>query len=65
MLSLQRDIACAVGAAAMRDQAYKNECADKVKASRAKLAVDLKQLGFRLWNSQANFLLAQPPKGNV
>lgn len=58
-------IACAVGAAAMRDQAYKNECAEKVKASRAKLAVDLKQLGFYLWKSQANFLLAQLPKGNA
>lgn len=58
-------IACAVGAAAMRDQAYKNECAEKVKASRAKLAVDLKQLGFRLWDSQANFLWAQPQSGNA
>ncbi|HEY9642896.1 MAG TPA: histidinol-phosphate transaminase [Coleofasciculaceae cyanobacterium] len=54
-------IACAVGAAAMRDQAYKNECAEKVKASRAKLAIDLKQLGFQLQESQTNFLLAQPP----
>lgn len=58
-------IACLVGAAAMRDQAYKNACAEKVKASRAKLAVDLKQLGFQLWNSQTNFLLAQPPQGNA
>lgn len=58
-------IACAVGAAAMRDQAYKTECAKKVKASRASLAVILKQLGFRLWYSQTNFLLAQPPKGNA
>jgi histidinol-phosphate aminotransferase len=58
-------IACIVGAAAMRDQVYKNECAEKVKASRAKLALDLKQLGFQLWNSQANFLLAQPSNGNA
>lgn len=58
-------IACAIGAAAMRDQAYKNACAAKVKASRAKLAVDLKQLGFRLWDSQTNFLFTQPPKGNA
>ncbi|HEY9299275.1 MAG TPA: aminotransferase class I/II-fold pyridoxal phosphate-dependent enzyme, partial [Phormidium sp.] len=35
------------------------------KASRAKLAVDLKQLGCRLWDSQANFFLTQPPKGNA
>ncbi|MCX7594979.1 MAG: aminotransferase class I/II-fold pyridoxal phosphate-dependent enzyme, partial [Fischerella sp.] len=58
-------IACLVGAAAIRDQAYKNECVQKVKASRAKLAMDLKQLGFKLWDSQTNFLLAQPPKGNA
>ncbi len=58
-------IACLVGTAAMRDQAYKNECAAKVKASRAKLAVDLKQLGFHLWDSQGNFFLTQPPKGSA
>lgn len=58
-------IACLVGAAAMRDQAYKNACAEQVKASRAKLAIDLKQLGFQLWDSQTNFLLAQPPQGNA
>ncbi|WP_250121469.1 hypothetical protein [Chroococcidiopsis sp. CCMEE 29] len=33
-------IACVVGAAVMRDRFYKNECAKKVKASRAQLAVD-------------------------
>ncbi|GAB1542092.1 histidinol-phosphate transaminase [Scytonema sp. NUACC21] len=58
-------IACAVGAAAMRDQAYKNACIEKIKASRTKLAIDLKQLGFRVWDSQANFLLVQPPLGNA
>lgn len=58
-------IACQIGAAAIRDQTYKNECAEKVKASRAKLAIDLKQLGFQVRNSQANFLLVQPPQGNA
>lgn len=58
-------IACAVGAAAMRDQSYKIDCAKKVKASRTQLAANLKQLGFQLWDSQANFLLAQPPQGNA
>lgn len=58
-------IACAVGAAAMRDQAYKNECAAKVVRSRTQLAKLLKQLGFRLWPSQTNFLLAQPAEGNA
>lgn len=58
-------IACLVGAAAMRDQAYKNECAEKVKQSRTKLTVDLKQLGFQVRESQTNFLLATPPKANA
>lgn len=58
-------IAALIGAAAMRDQAYKNECAEKVKLSRGNLATHLNQLGFQLWNSQANFLLAQPPQGNA
>ncbi|MDX2230623.1 MAG: histidinol-phosphate transaminase [Leptolyngbyaceae cyanobacterium bins.349] len=55
-------IACLVGAAAMRDQAYKNDCIAKVKISRQKLADALKQLGFQVWESQTNFLLTQPPK---
>ncbi|UBF23593.1 histidinol-phosphate transaminase [Kovacikia minuta CCNUW1] len=58
-------IACAVGTAAMRDQDYKNACAEKVKASRATLMGDLKQLGFQIRDSQTNFLLAQPPQNNA
>jgi histidinol-phosphate aminotransferase len=58
-------IACAVGAAAMSDQAYKNACAEKIKASRAKLASELKKLEFLVWDSQANFLLVRPKQGNA
>ncbi|WP_392535081.1 histidinol-phosphate transaminase [Nostoc sp. C117] len=58
-------IACAIGTAAITDQAYKNACVAKIKASRNQLAIDLKQLGFHIWDSQANFLLAQPPKRNA
>lgn len=58
-------IACLVGAAAMRDQSYKTVCVEKVKLSRAKLAVDLKDMGLRVWPSQANFLLVQPPHDNA
>lgn len=58
-------IAIAVGTAAMRDQAYKNACADKVKISRMKLAVDLKNLGWKVLDSQGNFVLATPPEGNA
>ena len=53
-------IATLVGAAAMRDQAYKDACADKIKVLRSKLAVALKQLGFTVRDSQGNFLLATP-----
>jgi histidinol-phosphate aminotransferase len=38
-------IAIALGSAAMRDQAYKNTCADKVKVSRTKLVTDDTCLG--------------------
>ncbi len=58
-------IACAVGTVAMNNQEYKNACSLKVKVSRSLLAVDLKKLGFQVWDSQANFLLVQPEKGNA
>lgn len=58
-------VACAVGAAAIADQSYQIANADKIKASRAKLANSLQQLGFKLWPSQANFLLAKPQKGDA
>ncbi len=58
-------IAIAVGAAAMRDQAYKNACADQVKQSRSRLTTDLRQLGFTVRESQGNFVLATPPQGNA
>jgi histidinol-phosphate aminotransferase len=58
-------IACAVGAAAITDQVYKNACVAKIQASRIQLTTDLKQLGFHVWDSQTNFLLVQPPEGNA
>jgi histidinol-phosphate aminotransferase len=58
-------IACAVATAAITDQDYKNACVDKIKASKTQLVSDLKQLGFIVWDSQANFLLVQPPQGNA
>jgi histidinol-phosphate aminotransferase len=54
-------IACLVGAAAFRDQAYKNTCIERVTASKAKLATQLAQLGFQVPDSQANFLWVYPP----
>jgi histidinol-phosphate aminotransferase len=57
-------IAIQVGTAAMRDQAYKNECAAKVMGDRAQLMIDLKQLGFTVRESHGNFLLATVPSGS-
>jgi len=54
-------VACAVGAAAFEDQAHMAANADKVKASRAKLAGELEKLGFEVWPSQSNFMLVRPP----
>lgn len=53
-------IATLVGAAAMRDQAYKNACAEKVKASRSILTDELRKLGFKVGESHGNFVLAMP-----
>ena len=58
-------LAILVGTAAMQDQKYKNDCAEKVKRSRSKLAIDLKQIGFDVRNSQGNFLLVKPPNNKA
>jgi histidinol-phosphate aminotransferase len=58
-------IACSIGATAMRDQAYKNECAEKVKISRTQLAIALQKIGFDVPDSQTNFLFVTPPQGNA
>ncbi len=58
-------VPCLVAAAAIEDQAYQRECVAKVRASRAKLSGDLAAMGFRVWPSQANFLLCRPPRGGA
>ncbi|MGD1849624.1 MAG: histidinol-phosphate transaminase [Cyanophyceae cyanobacterium] len=59
-------IATRVGAAAMGDQAYKNECCHKVKESRQILSDKLAQLGFTVpKNPRGNFLLVTPPPGSL
>jgi histidinol-phosphate aminotransferase len=55
-------VACAVGAAAIEDQAYMTNCACTVRFSRAKLLEALAGLGFRVWPSESNFVLAQAPQ---
>lgn len=54
-------LASVVGTAAIADQPHKIANAEKIKASRLKLGTHLKQLGFQVYPSQANFLLAQIP----
>ena len=54
-------LAARVGAAAIRDTAYAEAVAGRIRASRDRLTDALVRLGFRVWPSQANFLLARPP----
>jgi histidinol-phosphate aminotransferase len=53
-------IAILVGAAAIKDQKYKNTCVERIKRSRSKLATELQQIGFKVRDSQGNFLLVTP-----
>ncbi len=57
-------LSCAVGTAAMRDQAHMTTNARRIIASRAKLTGDLEALGFAVLPSQSNFLLARPTGGD-
>lgn len=52
-------VACAVGAAAIADREYTKANIQKIKAARTQLASQLEALGFAVFPSQANFLLAQ------
>jgi histidinol-phosphate aminotransferase len=58
-------VTCLLGAAALLDQSYKRTNAERVKVSRERLSAALRKLGFRVWPSQANFILARPPKGDA
>ena len=58
-------LAYAVGAAAIADRDHKTANAEKIKASRAKLAISFRELGFDVWPSQTNFLLVRPPNGDA
>jgi histidinol-phosphate aminotransferase len=49
----------------MNDQEWMRANAGKIKASRAKLATALEQMKFRIWPSQANFIMARPPNGDA
>jgi histidinol-phosphate aminotransferase len=58
-------LAILIGAAAIEDRAYKNNCVVKVKRSRSKLTTNLRQIGFEVRDSQGNFLLVTPPNNEA
>ncbi len=59
-------LAIAIGTAAMKDQAYKNECAEKVKLERARMAIALQNLGFTTPKEcHGNFILATAPENKA
>ena len=54
----------AVGAAAMADQAYHDECVGRIRAERARLGEGLTGRGFEVWPSEGNFLMVGVPGGD-
>ena len=58
-------VAAAVGAAAVRDVAYTRETVARIRRTRARLGRALADRGFRIWPSQANFVLARPADGDA
>ena len=58
-------VAAAVGAAAVRDVAYTRETVERIRRTRTRLGRALADRGFRIWPSQANFVLARPAGGDA
>lgn len=58
-------VAARVGAAAIRDTAHVRRVVDRIVGSRRTLAGRLERRGWRVWPSQANFLLVRPPGGDA
>ena len=56
-------VAMLAGTAAFRDQVYKDLNVAKVLQSRFTLQQQLADLDFKVWPSEANFLMVQPPTG--
>jgi len=55
----------AVGAAAMADTAYHDQCVRAIRAQRTRLAEALAKRRWTVWPSGANFLMAAPPGGDA
>lgn len=58
-------VANRVAAAAIRDGDHARRVAARIVESRGALAARLRELGCRVWPSQANFLLVRPPGGDA
>ena len=58
-------VAAHVGAWAVRDTAHTLANVSRIRESRTKLTNQLTSLGFRVWPSQANFVMVRPPEGNA
>lgn len=58
-------VAARVGAAAIADVSYTRAQVTRIRDARRRLGAALADLGFRVWPSQANFVLARPPDGNA
>lgn len=58
-------LACAIGVAAFSDQAHKNANVERIDRYRQRLSMELKSLDFRVWPSQANFILVRPADGQA
>ena len=58
-------VADRVGAAAIRDTAHVRHVVDRIVGSRQTLAEHFERLGWRVWPSQANFLLVRTPAGDA
>ena len=52
-----------IAAAAIRDTAYNRKCIDKIIATRKTTQMSLRELGFTMPESSANFIFAKPPEG--
>ncbi len=58
-------VAAAVGAAAIGDTTYTRGTVERIRATRTRLGAALAARGFRVWPSQANFVLARPATGDA
>lgn len=58
-------IPAVVGAAAMRDQIWHDECVRKIVEQRSRMVRELSARGCKVWASQGNFLMVAVPGGEA